>query len=129
MLKPDDGGMHRSRCVLLQRSQSFASLLLGEAIPPTTDCLAFAAQSGGNVFVGHPLSRRQHDLGSQHQSRRSAATTRPLGQHGLFFIRLKWTPIFGPVVKVDLGSGVGTLDEVVSWRHQEVQDGADTTSI
>ena len=42
---------------------------------------------------------------------------------------LKWTPIFGPVVKVDLGSGVGTLDEVVSWRHQEVQDGADTTSI
>ena len=42
---------------------------------------------------------------------------------------MKWTPIFGPVVKVDLGSGVGTLDEVVSWRHQEVQDGADTTSI
>ncbi|TWU62616.1 hypothetical protein V7x_43510 [Crateriforma conspicua] len=38
---------------------------------------------------------------------------------------LKWTPISGPLVKVDFWE----VERRISWRHQEVHDGADTTSI
>ncbi len=45
----------------------------------------------------------------------------------LFFkwIKLKWTPVFGPPAKVDFG----WFWERISWRHQEDDDGADTTSV
>ena len=41
------------------------------------------------------------------------------------FWPLKWTPVFGPLVKVD--SGVVVLG--ILWRHQGEHDGADTTTI
>ena|GEM_PF-5788640 len=39
--------------------------------------------------------------------------------------KVKWTPIFGPPEKVDFGYS----EERISWRHQEEDDVAETTSI
>lgn len=51
------------------------------------------------------------------------ASSSPMGSGGSR--TLKWTPLFGPRVKVDIGSCWSRI----SWPQEEGHDAADTTSV
>ena len=80
---------------------------------------SFFASKGKPGFTFSVASRHSHSM---------RVTDDWLQRRQILNTHLKWTPVFGPLVKVDSGWISANCLRSISWRHQEEIDGAYTAT-